>query len=81
MHRICMMFVRVVIVSVALLAGSPGWSQGGIIVFEDAEVIQGEIEKPEAYYILRPSNLDYEAVASEDSFLERLYESVEEPTF
>lgn len=81
MHlRIGSFAASVVVFAVGSWAGS-AWGQGGIIVFEDAEVIQGEIEKPEAYYILRPSNLDYEAVASEDSFLDRLYETVEEPTF
>ncbi len=73
--RACAMLLCLLGVPTAAVA------QGGIIVFDDPEVIRGEIEKPEAYYILRPSNLDYEAVESEDSFLERLYETVEEPEF
>jgi hypothetical protein len=51
-----------------------------VIVFDDS-VITGEIEKPEAFIILSPSNLDYEAVDEEDSFLDELYESTRDDEF
>ena len=56
-------------------------AQGNIIVFDDVERIEGQIEKPEAFYILSPSSLDYESLTAEDSFLDRLYETVETESF
>lgn len=47
----------------------------------DEEKIKGEIEKPEAYYILAPSNLTYQQTPPEASFLARLYETVEKAPF
>ena len=45
------------------------------------EIIEGRIEKPEAFYILRPTNLEYEAATAEESFLPELLETVNEPLF
>lgn len=72
----------------ALLAGlmlSLSWSAGALAqettyTFEE-EVIRGTIEKPEAFYILSPSSLDYESADLEESFLRQLYETVEESPF
>lgn len=59
----------------------PGISaQGRVFVF-DEEVIRGEIEKPEAFYILSPSSLEYDALEIEASFLEELYRTVTETPF
>jgi len=65
---------------VVLVAPSFASAQGNIIVFEE-ETIQVEIEKPEAFYILSPSNLDYRSLDPEESFLEELYETVEDDPF
>ncbi len=54
--------------------------QGQVIIFEE-ESIEGEIEKPEAFYILSPSNLEYEPVNPEESFLDELDETVRSPLF
>jgi hypothetical protein len=59
----------------------PGISaQGRVFVF-DEEVIEGRIEKPEAFYILSPSSLEYDAIEVEASFLEELYRTVTEVPF
>ncbi len=63
-----------------LMMGASASAQNRVYVFEE-ETIQGTIEKPEAFYILSPSNLDYEALAAEESFLEELYETVETEPF
>lgn len=66
-------------VTVALLAaGTPAVAQ--TYTFDEG-VIRVEIEKPEAFYILSPSNLDYESLPAEESFLPELYETVEEEPF
>ncbi len=51
-----------------------------IIELED-EVIEGRIEKPEAFYILQPTNLNYEAAELEESFIPELLDTVEEDPF
>ncbi|NQW63072.1 MAG: hypothetical protein HQ461_09605 [Deltaproteobacteria bacterium] len=53
----------------------------GAVLQLDEEKIKGEIEKPEAYYILAPSNLTYQQTPPEASFLVRLYETVEKAPF
>ncbi len=55
-------------------------AQGNVIIFEE-EHIQGEIEKPEAFYILSPSNLEYESIPPEETFLEEIYDTLESTSF
>lgn len=66
--------------TILILFSGTAWAQGRVIIF-DEEAIEGEIEKPEAFYILSPSNLEYEPVDPERSFLEALDESVRSPLF
>lgn len=60
------------------LAGTA--SAQDVIQLDDLEVT-GEIEKPEAFYVLRASDLEYESLEMEDSFLPELYDTVEEEPF
>ena len=48
---------------------------------DDEIVIRGEVDKPEAFYILAPSNLNYQTIEPETSFLDELYETTEDETF
>jgi len=68
------------IVLVAFFAPSYGATQSRIFTFEEEELIV-EIELPEAFYILAPSNLNYESVEPEESFLQELFRSVERDPF
>ena len=68
-----------VLASVATQAVAQG--PRGAVLQLDEEKIKGEIEKPEAYYILAPSNLTYQQTLPEASFLVRLYETVEKAPF
>ncbi len=68
------------VVGCALLLGGTALAQGTVYTFEE-EQIRVEIEKPEAFYILSPSNLDYESMPAEETFLPELYETVEEEPF
>jgi hypothetical protein len=49
-------------------------------VFDEMQVF-GEIDKPEAFYILRASSLDYENIEPVESFLDEMYESAKESPF
>lgn len=51
------------------------------IIQLDEEVVEGRIEKPEAFYILQPTNLNYENVEPVESFIPELLRTVEEAPF
>jgi hypothetical protein len=66
-----------------MLAASPAVGQddgGGVINLEET-VIEGRIQKPEAFYILQHANLSYEALDPKKSFIPDLLESVEREPF
>lgn len=43
--------------------------------------VEGRIQKPQAFYILPRSSLNYEALARDDSFLEKIEQSLEKEPF
>lgn len=78
MIRTTTIFVSLVLTLGTLVSGV-AWGQD-VIQLDDLEVT-GEIEKPEAFYVLRASDLEYESLEMEDSFLQELYDTVEEEPF
>ena len=76
---IALVFGSLIVASLAAEAVAQG--RRGAVLQLDEEKIKGEIEKPEAYYILAPSNLTYQQTLPEASFLVRLYETVEKAPF
>jgi len=71
------MVIRAALLSAAfVMVSGVAHAQNNIYVFEE-ETIVGRIEKPEAFYILSPSNLEYRWMDAEASFLERIYETVQ----
>lgn len=63
-----------------LLVPTLASAQNRLIVIEDSEFVV-DLEKPSAYYMLAPSNLEYQEQEAEASFLEELYETVETEPF
>lgn len=51
-----------------------------VIEFEEI-VVEGRIQKPEAFYILQHANLTYVPLTPQPSFLKELLESVENEEF
>jgi hypothetical protein len=51
-----------------------------VIEFEEI-VVEGRIQKPEAFYILQHANLNYEALNPKPSFMTELLETVEDDVF
>lgn len=43
--------------------------------------VEGRIQKPQAFYILPRSSLNYEALAREDSFLPKIEQSLDKEPF
>ncbi len=78
--KIARLIVLGVTTAALLTLGAVTAHAENVIVFDES-VITGEIEKPEAFYILSPSNLDYESMEPDDSFLEELYESTRDEEF
>lgn len=68
--------------SFIFLAASTAFAQqgGGVINLEET-VIEGRIQKPEAFYILQHANLNYEALDPKQSFIKELLKSVEKEPF
>lgn len=69
-----------VVLLMAVMVPAFASAQGRLITFEET-TIEGQIDKPEAFYILSPTNLEYRAVSPEASFLEKIHESTTEPVF
>ncbi len=76
--------LRAALVMAAMLwSGLAAAQSRNTLNFDDDEeiVIRGEVDKPEAFYILAPSNLNYQTIDPETSFLDELYETTEEESF
>lgn len=53
----------------------------GRTVIEDEFLVEGKLEKPSAYYILRRSSLDYDWARLDAKFSPLVLESVQDPLF
>ena len=51
------------------------------VITIDALVVEGKIQKPEAFYILQRSNLNVEALELKKSFIPLIVDSVEKDPF
>lgn len=72
---------RFMVLSLALLAPSLAWAQGRTIRF-DEEVIKGKVQKPEVSILITRQNLnDNYTLELKESFLPKIYESVEDQPF
>lgn len=83
MQRLTRSILAVSICLAFVMAASPAVAQddgGGVINLEET-VIEGRIQKPEAFYILQHANLSYEALDPKKSFIPDLLESVEREPF
>lgn len=58
-----------------------GDTPGGRTVIEDEFLVEGKLEKPSAYYILRRSSLDYDWARLDAKFSPLVLESVQDPLF
>lgn len=67
------------ILLIGLLALWPAIAAAQDIFLED--IVTAEIEKPQAFYVLRASDLEYESMEPQDSFLPELYETVDRAPF
>ena len=47
----------------------------------EAIKVEGRIQKPQAFYILQRSNLNFEGLELKQSFIPKIIESVKKPPF
>ncbi len=80
MSRFVVTILGIVISMVPSLAATAQERRATTIRLEEIRV-EGRIQKPQAFYILPRSNLDYEALDRKDSFLPNIEESVEREPF
>ncbi|MEQ8279408.1 MAG: hypothetical protein RMA76_18385 [Deltaproteobacteria bacterium] len=66
----------------ALLGSVEAYAQSGRRVVRIREVrIEGRIQKPQAFYILQRSNLNFEGLELKNSFVPKIIKSVEKAPF
>ena len=65
-----------------LLTSDILWAKAGRKVIRlEAIKVEGRIQKPEAFYILQRSNLNFEALELKESFIPKIVESVNHKPF
>ncbi|HZN91360.1 MAG TPA: hypothetical protein VFB81_01595 [Myxococcales bacterium] len=62
-------------------AGSSGSGGKKRVIRLDAITVEGRIQKPQAFYILQRSQLNFEELNRTDSFLPKVIRSVEKEPF
>jgi hypothetical protein len=63
---------------------APVWAQGKggrKVIRLEAIKVEGRIQKPQAFYILQRSNLNFEGLELKQSFLPKIVESVQKAPF
>lgn len=70
-----------VIAALVLAASAAGAQQKRKVVRLEEIAVEGRIQKPQAFYILQRSNLNYESTERSESFLDRITDSVRKDPF
>ena len=74
-----------VALSLAPVSGTPAFAQGTAkkkkVIRLDAITVEGRIQKPQAFYILQRSNLNFEELNKTESFIPKVVKSVERDPF
>jgi hypothetical protein len=64
----------------AFAADAPGKGKGKVLKLDEINV-EGKIQKPQAFYILPRSNLNYSALDREESFLPKIKKATQSEPF
>ncbi len=74
----------VVCVAIAVMVGvgvARAQSSGRRVIRLEAIKVEGRIQKPQAFYILQRSNLNFEGLDLKQSFIPKIIESVDKDPF
>ncbi len=86
MRRFTGALVSMLFIAGALLLGGPVWAgpkdekKGGPIELEEI-VIEGRVQKPQAFYILQRSNFGFQVMELRTEYLDDIQESVNDTVF
>ena len=75
-----------IIISLPLLVGSANIAlaqsrSGRRVIRLEAIKVEGRIQKPQAFYVLQRSSLNFEGLELKQSFIPRIFKSIEEQPF
>ena len=73
-------WIRFALLVGVLGAAGGAWAQRKVIRLEAIKV-EGRIQKPQAFYILQRSNLNFEGLELKQSFIPKIIKSVEDKPF
>lgn len=77
-----LMMAMVVLVSAAALAQAPaGGGKKKKVIRLDAITVEGRIQKPQAFYILQRSTLNFDELNRAETFIPKVEKSVEKEAF
>lgn len=73
------LFIAVLIAAAPGIAGAQPAERK--VIRLEAIKVEGRIQKPQAFYILQRSNLNFEGLELKQSFIPKIIESVRKPPF
>lgn len=75
--------IAAVIISTVIGSAGVGWAQsaGRKVIRLEAIKVEGRIQKPQAFYILQRSNLNFEGLELKQSFIPKIIKSIEKQPF
>lgn len=76
--------MRFLIAVVCMMASGSAWAQATKqkkVIRLDAITVEGRIQKPQAFYILQRSNLNFDELNRAETFIPKVEKSVEKDLF
>lgn len=78
--------MRILLALLLMIAAVPALAQDSgtkkkKVIRLDALTVEGKIQKPQAFYILQRSNLNFEELNKSESFVPKVVESVDKQPF
>ncbi|MBX7113691.1 MAG: hypothetical protein K1X64_05095 [Myxococcaceae bacterium] len=77
----CLCAVLVMLSAGALAQDASGAPKKKKVIRLDAITVEGRIQKPQAFYILQRSNLNFDELSRAESFLPKVEKSIEKDAF
>lgn len=78
MHLLLSLFIAAAAAPPAPAAPAPEKKK---VLRLDAIKVEGRIQKPQAFYILQRSNLNFDGLQSQESFLPNIHKAIQEKPF
>lgn len=73
--------IRFILIAATLLMAGVASAQERKVIRLEAIKVEGRIQKPQAFYILQRSNLNFEGLELKQSFIPKIVDSVKKSPF